>query len=132
MKQREIDEKHERARIAREKAEAERAAKADRKRGLVDMNADKIGDMDSLLEKIQSGEAFRPDQRRKRQMRPAGGKFGFINTDTIDTDNTITTHTNHKNDNLYSFFTPNDNQNCFKKKKYLMLLKMYQVKNRNY
>jgi hypothetical protein len=74
---RESEEKQRRAREAREKAEAERAARAERKRALVDMNAHETqeGVMDSLMEALQTGSAFsRPDQRRKRQTRAAGGK----------------------------------------------------------
>lgn len=56
----------------------EKAARAARKRALVDMNAHETqeGVMDSLMEALQTGSAFsRPDQRRKRQTRVAGGKF---------------------------------------------------------
>lgn len=75
---REGEEKQRRQREGREKAEAERAARAARKRALVDMNAheNQEGVMDSLMEALQTGSAFsRPDQRRKRQTRVAGGKF---------------------------------------------------------
>ncbi|XP_076669045.1 diaphanous related formin 1 isoform X3 [Andrena cerasifolii] len=78
IKLREGEEKQRRAREAREKAEAEKAARAARKRALVDMNAHETqeGVMDSLMEALQTGSAFsRPDQRRKRQARAAGGKF---------------------------------------------------------
>ncbi|CAD1478162.1 unnamed protein product [Heterotrigona itama] len=78
IKLREGEEKQRRAREAREKAEAEKAARAARKRALVDMNAHETqeGVMDSLMEALQTGSAFsRPDQRRKRQTRAAGGKF---------------------------------------------------------
>ncbi|KAG7201503.1 hypothetical protein KM043_004258 [Ampulex compressa] len=71
-------EKQRRAREARDKAEAEKAARAAHKRALVDMNAHETqeGVMDSLMEALQTGSAFsRPDQRRKRQTRVAGGKF---------------------------------------------------------
>lgn len=71
-------EKQRRAREGREKAEAERAARVARKRALVDMNAHETqeGVMDSLMEALQTGSAFsRPDQRRKRQTRVAGGEF---------------------------------------------------------
>ncbi|CAG5082226.1 Similar to Diaph3: Protein diaphanous homolog 3 (Mus musculus) [Cotesia congregata] len=77
VKMREGEEKQRRAREAREKAEVERAARAARKRALVDMNAHETqeGVMDSLMEALQTGSAFsRPDQRRKRQTRVAGGK----------------------------------------------------------
>lgn len=75
---RETEEKQRRAREAREKAEMERALRAERKRALVDMNAHETqeGVMDSLMEALQTGSAFsRPDQRRKRQTRVAGGQF---------------------------------------------------------
>lgn len=78
IKLKEGEEKQKRAREAREKAEAEKAARAARKRALVDMNAHETqeGVMDSLMEALQTGSAFsRPDQRRKRQTRVAGGKF---------------------------------------------------------
>lgn len=78
IKLREGEEKQRRAREAREKAEAEKAARAARKRALVDMNAHETqeGVMDSLMEALQTGSAFsRPDQRRKRQTRAAGGKL---------------------------------------------------------
>ncbi|XP_074101211.1 diaphanous related formin 1 isoform X4 [Cotesia typhae] len=81
VKMREGEEKQRRAREAREKAEVERAARAARKRALVDMNAHETqeGVMDSLMEALQTGSAFsRPDQRRKRQTRVAGGKFKFL------------------------------------------------------
>lgn len=75
---RETEEKQRRAREAREKAEAEKAARVARKIALVDMNAHETqeGVMDSLMEALQTGSAFsRPDQRRKRQTRAAGGKL---------------------------------------------------------
>ncbi|XP_032678760.1 protein diaphanous isoform X4 [Odontomachus brunneus] len=78
IKLKEGEEKQRRAREAREKAEAEKAARAARKRALVDMNAHETqeGVMDSLMEALQTGSAFsRPDQRRKRPTRVAGGKF---------------------------------------------------------
>ncbi|XP_077255332.1 diaphanous related formin 1 isoform X2 [Temnothorax americanus] len=78
IKLKEGEEKQRRAREAREKAEVEKAARAARKRALVDMNAHETqeGVMDSLMEALQTGSAFsRPDQRRKRQTRVAGGKL---------------------------------------------------------
>lgn len=78
LKLREAEEKQRRARDAREKAEAEKAARAARKKALVDMNAHDTqeGVMDSLMEALRTGSAFsRPDQRRKRQTRIAGGKL---------------------------------------------------------
>ncbi|XP_043474411.1 protein diaphanous isoform X2 [Leptopilina heterotoma] len=81
VKMRESEEKQRRAKEAREKAEVEKAARAERKRALVDMNAHETqeGVMDSLMEALQNGSAFsRPDQRRKRQTRVAGGKFKLV------------------------------------------------------
>lgn len=81
VKMRESEEKQRRAKEAREKAEVEKAARAERKRALVDMNAHETqeGVMDSLMEALQTGSAFsRPDQRRKRQTRVAGGKFKLV------------------------------------------------------
>lgn len=78
---RETEEKQRRAREAREKLDAEKALRAERKRNLVDMNAHETqeGVMDSLMEALQTGSAFsRPDQRRKRQTRAAGGKLKLI------------------------------------------------------
>ncbi|XP_049792914.1 protein diaphanous isoform X1 [Schistocerca nitens] len=74
---REAEEKQRRAKEAREKAEQERAQRAERKRALIDMNADQTqeGVMDSLLEALQTGSAFNRDQRQKRQrMRVAGAE----------------------------------------------------------
>lgn len=79
---REAEEKQRRAREAREKAEAERLARAERKRALVkfDMNADETqeGVMDSLMEALQNGSAFSRPVNRKRQTRAAGGKLKLI------------------------------------------------------
>ena len=66
----------------------EKAARAERKRALVDMNAHETqeGVMDSLMEALQTGSAFsRPDQRRKRQTRVAGGKFKFVRNTKFNT-----------------------------------------------
>lgn len=73
---REAEDKVRRAREAREKAEQERAQRVERKRALVDMNADQTqeGVMDSLLEALQTGSAFSREQRQKRpRTRVAGG-----------------------------------------------------------
>lgn len=88
MKLRESEEKQRRAKEAREKAEVEKAARAERKRALVDMNAHETqeGVMDSLMEALQTGSAFsRPDQRRKRQTRVAGGKFKLVRNTKFNT-----------------------------------------------
>lgn len=83
---RETEEKQRRAREGREKAEAEKAARSARKRAIVDMNAHETqeGVMDSLMEALQTGAAFsRPDQRRKRQARVAGGKLYWSNNGSL-------------------------------------------------
>ncbi|KAK2576918.1 hypothetical protein KPH14_005539 [Odynerus spinipes] len=86
LKLRESEEKQRRAREAREKAEAEKAARAARKKALVDMNAHDTqeGVMDSLMEALRTGSAFsRPDQRRKRQTRIAGGTLENTSSNLI-------------------------------------------------
>eukprot|EP00079_Xenopus_tropicalis_P023054 XP_012815149.1 PREDICTED: protein diaphanous homolog 1 isoform X3 [Xenopus tropicalis] len=64
QKRREAEEKMKRAKLAKEKAEKERLEKQQKKEQLIDMNAegDETGVMDSLLEALNSGAAF----RRKR------------------------------------------------------------------
>ncbi|KAL1021706.1 hypothetical protein UPYG_G00016900 [Umbra pygmaea] len=69
-RQREAEEKLKRALVAREKAKKEKQDRQKKKRP-VDVNAensDETGVMDSLLEALQSGAAFR--DRRKRAPRP--------------------------------------------------------------
>ncbi|XP_072321753.1 protein diaphanous homolog 3-like [Eucyclogobius newberryi] len=70
LKQREFEEKQKRAQAAKEKAEREKHERQQKKRRLLDVNAenDETGVMDSLLEALQSGAAFR--DRRKRAPRP--------------------------------------------------------------
>lgn len=65
-KRREMEEKMKRAKIAKEKAEREKMERMQKKKLLIDMNkeGDETGVMDSLLEALQSGAAFR--DRRKR------------------------------------------------------------------
>uniref|UniRef100_A0A8C3LJY5 Diaphanous related formin 2 n=1 Tax=Chrysolophus pictus TaxID=9089 RepID=A0A8C3LJY5_CHRPC len=65
-KRKELEEKMKRAKLAREKAEQERLERQKKKQRLLDMNkeGDETGVMDSLLEALQSGAAFR--DRRKR------------------------------------------------------------------
>ncbi|XP_040180962.1 protein diaphanous homolog 2 isoform X2 [Rana temporaria] len=65
-KRREMEEKMKRAKIAKEKAEREKMERMQKKKQLIDMNkeGDETGVMDSLLEALQSGAAFR--DRRKR------------------------------------------------------------------
>uniref|UniRef100_A0A8C0L6B7 Protein diaphanous homolog 1 n=1 Tax=Canis lupus dingo TaxID=286419 RepID=A0A8C0L6B7_CANLU len=64
QKRRETEEKMRRAKLAKEKAEKERLEKQQKREQLIDMNAegDETGVMDSLLEALQTGAAF----RRKR------------------------------------------------------------------
>uniref|UniRef100_A0A3B1IM43 Diaphanous related formin 3 n=1 Tax=Astyanax mexicanus TaxID=7994 RepID=A0A3B1IM43_ASTMX len=68
-RRREAEEKQRRARAAKEKAEREKQERQQRKKRLLDVNAEKdeTGVMDSLLEALQSGAAFR--DRRKRAPR---------------------------------------------------------------
>lgn len=70
LKQRESEEKLKRAQAAKEKAEREKQERQQKKRRLLEVNAenDETGVMDSLLEALQSGAAFR--DRRKRAPRP--------------------------------------------------------------
>uniref|UniRef100_A0A3Q3XDH0 Uncharacterized protein n=1 Tax=Mola mola TaxID=94237 RepID=A0A3Q3XDH0_MOLML len=72
QKQKESEEKQRRARAAKEKAEREKQERQQKKRRLLEVNAenDETGVMDSLLEALQSGAAFR--DRRKRAPRPKG------------------------------------------------------------
>ncbi|KAM4744231.1 protein diaphanous homolog 3-like isoform 3-T3 [Anableps anableps] len=69
-RRRELEEKQRRARAAKEKAEREKQERQQKKRRLLEVNAenDETGVMDSLLEALQSGAAFR--ERRKRVPRP--------------------------------------------------------------
>uniref|UniRef100_A0A8D3CCS3 Diaphanous-related formin 3 n=1 Tax=Scophthalmus maximus TaxID=52904 RepID=A0A8D3CCS3_SCOMX len=82
LRQRESEEKQRRARAAKEKAEREKQERQQKKRRLLEVNAenDETGVMDSLLEALQSGAAFR--DRRKRAPRPRGEshilRFTFI------------------------------------------------------
>uniref|UniRef100_A0A8C3MUT7 Protein diaphanous homolog 2 n=1 Tax=Geospiza parvula TaxID=87175 RepID=A0A8C3MUT7_GEOPR len=71
-KRRELEEKTKRAKLAKEKAERERLERQKKKQQLIDMNkeGDETGVMDSLLEALQSGAAFR--DRRKRTPRAQG------------------------------------------------------------
>uniref|UniRef100_A0A8C4J706 Diaphanous related formin 1 n=1 Tax=Dromaius novaehollandiae TaxID=8790 RepID=A0A8C4J706_DRONO len=71
QKRRETEEKMRRAKLAKEKAEKERLEKQQKREQLIDMNAegDETGVMDSLLEALQSGAAF----RRKRG--PRQGRY---------------------------------------------------------
>ncbi|CAD7678913.1 unnamed protein product [Nyctereutes procyonoides] len=75
QKRRETEEKMRRAKLAKEKAEKERLEKQQKREQLIDMNAegDETGVMDSLLEALQTGAAF----RRKRGPRQ-GSMFAAL------------------------------------------------------
>ncbi|XP_015266616.1 PREDICTED: protein diaphanous homolog 1 [Gekko japonicus] len=81
QKRRETEEKMRRAKLAKEKAEKERQEKQQKREQLIDMNAegDETGVMDSLLEALQSGAAF----RRKRGPRQANRKVGCAVTSLL-------------------------------------------------
>lgn len=68
-KKKEMEEKIKRAKLAKEKAEREKLERQQKKKQLIDMNkeGDETGVMDSLMEALQSGAAFR--DRRKRTPR---------------------------------------------------------------
>ncbi|XP_059507467.1 protein diaphanous homolog 2 isoform X1 [Stegostoma tigrinum] len=72
IKKRETEEKIKRAKLAKEKAEREKLERQQKKKQLIDMNKEgnETGVMDSLLEALQSGAAFR--DRRKRTPRNLG------------------------------------------------------------
>uniref|UniRef100_A0A8C2XBT8 Diaphanous related formin 2 n=1 Tax=Cyclopterus lumpus TaxID=8103 RepID=A0A8C2XBT8_CYCLU len=73
-KKREMEEKIKRAKLAKEKAEREKQERQQKKKQLIDMNkeGDETGVMDSLMEALQSGAAFR--DRRKRTPRNGNKK----------------------------------------------------------
>ncbi|KFV59721.1 Protein diaphanous 3, partial [Tyto alba] len=66
MRRREAEEKQRRAKIAKEKAEKEKQERQQKKKRLLEMKTEgeETGVMDSLLEALQSGAAFR-DRRKK-------------------------------------------------------------------
>uniref|UniRef100_A0A8B9C2E2 Diaphanous related formin 3 n=1 Tax=Anser brachyrhynchus TaxID=132585 RepID=A0A8B9C2E2_9AVES len=72
MRRREAEEKQRRAKIAKEKAEKEKQERQQKKKRLLEMKTEgeETGVMDSLLEALQSGAAFR--DRRKRIPRAKG------------------------------------------------------------
>ncbi|XP_021506906.1 protein diaphanous homolog 1 isoform X1 [Meriones unguiculatus] len=84
QKRRETEEKMRRAKLAKEKAEKERLEKQQKREQLIDMNAegDETGVMDSLLEALQSGAAF----RRKRGPRQVNRKAGCAVTSLLATE----------------------------------------------
>ncbi|XP_064816364.1 protein diaphanous homolog 3-like, partial [Oncorhynchus masou masou] len=79
VRRREAEEKQRRAWVAKEKAEREKQERQQqKKRRLLEVNAensDETGVMDSLLEALQSGAAFR--DRRKRAPRPRDGQMSL-------------------------------------------------------
>ncbi|KAM4039961.1 protein diaphanous homolog 1 [Anomaloglossus baeobatrachus] len=81
QKRREAEEKLRRAKLAKEKAEKEKLEKQQKKDQLIDVtgDADETGVMDSLLEALQSGAAF----RRKRGPRQANRKAGCAVTSLL-------------------------------------------------
>ncbi|XP_044051300.1 protein diaphanous homolog 3-like [Siniperca chuatsi] len=78
LRRKESEEKQRRARAAKEKAEREKQERQQKKRRLLEVNAenDETGVMDSLLEALQSGAAFR--DRRKRMPRPRDNQQQMI------------------------------------------------------
>ncbi|XP_068173739.1 protein diaphanous homolog 3-like [Antennarius striatus] len=83
FKQRESEEKQRRARAVKEKAEREKQERQQKKRKLLEVNAenDETGVMDSLLEALQSGAAFR--DRRKRAPRPRDNQQQMISPSSL-------------------------------------------------
>uniref|UniRef100_A0A669P0V5 Diaphanous related formin 3 n=1 Tax=Phasianus colchicus TaxID=9054 RepID=A0A669P0V5_PHACC len=75
IRRREAEEKQRRAKIAKEKAEKEKQERQQKKKRLLEMKTEgeETGVMDSLLEALQSGAAFR--DRRKRT--PRGNESGI-------------------------------------------------------
>ncbi|XP_048350879.1 protein diaphanous homolog 3 [Sphaerodactylus townsendi] len=69
MRRREAEEKERRAKMAKEKAEKEKLERQQKKKHLLEMNTegDETGVMDSLLEALQSGAAFRDRRKRTAQ-----------------------------------------------------------------
>ncbi|KAJ1128093.1 hypothetical protein NDU88_006474 [Pleurodeles waltl] len=80
QKRREAEEKMRRAKLAKEKAEKERLEKEQKREQLINQaEGDETGVMDSLLEALQSGAAF----RRKRGPRQANKKAGCAVTSIL-------------------------------------------------
>ncbi|XP_062910900.1 protein diaphanous homolog 1 [Mobula hypostoma] len=79
-KRKEAEEKIKKAKLAKEKAEKERQEKL-KKNAIIDINAegDETGVMDSLMEALQSGAAF----RRKRGPRQAANRRGNAMTSVL-------------------------------------------------
>uniref|UniRef100_A0A8C3CT23 Diaphanous related formin 3 n=1 Tax=Cairina moschata TaxID=8855 RepID=A0A8C3CT23_CAIMO len=80
MRRREAEEKQRRAKIAKEKAEKEKQERQQKKKRLLEMKTEgeETGVMDSLLEALQSGAAFR--DRRKRIPRGKGEYYILLFT----------------------------------------------------
>ncbi|XP_064030435.1 protein diaphanous homolog 3 isoform X3 [Pogoniulus pusillus] len=78
MRRREAEEKQRRAKIAKEKAEKEKQERQQKKKRLLEMKTEgeETGVMDSLLEALQSGAAFR--DRRKRIPRSKENQKGQL------------------------------------------------------
>lgn len=97
------------------------------------------GVMDSLMEALQSGAAFsRPDQRRKRQIRAAGGKSNLISTSDTNyisnqpykTQSQISTHSFiQSQSNLSS--SSSDTDKSFKSNQYSILMPKKKHKSLN-
>uniref|UniRef100_A0A3P9AHT3 Diaphanous-related formin 2 n=1 Tax=Esox lucius TaxID=8010 RepID=A0A3P9AHT3_ESOLU len=87
-KKREMEEKIKRARLAKEKAEREKLERQQKKKQLIDMNKEggenETGVMDSLMEALQSGAAFR--DRRKRTPRNVSTSSFNVNKERCRTE----------------------------------------------
>ncbi|XP_078509624.1 protein diaphanous homolog 1 [Lissotriton helveticus] len=79
QKRREAEERIKRAKLAKEKAEKERLEKEKNSKQLINQEGDETGVMDSLLEALQTGAAF----RRKRAPRQANKKAGCAVTSIL-------------------------------------------------
>uniref|UniRef100_A0A8L0DUV7 Diaphanous related formin 3 n=1 Tax=Oncorhynchus mykiss TaxID=8022 RepID=A0A8L0DUV7_ONCMY len=97
VRRREAEEKQRRAWVAKEKAEREKQERQQqKKKRLLEVNAensDETGVMDSLLEALQSGAAFR--DRRKRAPRPRDGQMSLSPSSYLQ----VLKPCNHGNDN---------------------------------
>ncbi|XP_053091458.1 protein diaphanous homolog 2 isoform X3 [Pangasianodon hypophthalmus] len=88
-KKREMEEKIKRAKLAKEKAEQEKQERQQKKKHLIDMHkdGDETGVMDSLMEALQSGAAFR--DRRKRTPRTDNRRTGLERSRSRHNTNTM-------------------------------------------
>ncbi|XP_029797949.1 protein diaphanous homolog 1 isoform X2 [Suricata suricatta] len=93
QKRRETEEKMRRAKLAKEKAEKERLEKQQKREQLIDMNAegDETGVMDSLLEALQSGAAFRRKRGPRQATRKAGCAVTSLLASELTKDDAMTT-----------------------------------------